>query len=619
MCGISGFISSKLSKDNLACMVSSLAHRGPDAKGIYFENIGELNIGLGHNRLSILDLSSEANQPMESHCGRYTIVYNGEVYNFLDLRSKLPDHVWKTSGDTEVILECFAAYGVSCLPWFNGMFAFAIWDKLERRLYISRDRIGIKPLFYFVQGNEFAFASELKGLQSLNFKHQLNLSAVANFLYLGYIPKDQTIYADCFKLFPGHYAIVSQEGIENLNPYWTLEENIEPSVQTDEILSKGKLKELLENAVSKSMISDVPLGILLSGGVDSSLVAAIAQKISKCKVKTFSIAFEEGRYDETKYAQQVADHIGSEHRKFTVNEEEGIKIIESFLDIYDEPYGDMSGIPGFLVSQLARQEVTVALCGDGADELFMGYGSYTWAKRLQNPIVKLTRPVLQRMLYHFDKNKFRNRSFLFDYKMENQLGNIFSQSQGNWSIKELAGLLKYPSEFSFEESLNKTARQLSPAELQSFFDLKNYLPEDLLTKMDRASMQHGLEVRVPFLDNDVINFALNLSPSLKYKGKTQKYLLKEVLYEYAPREFFDRPKWGFAVPMQEWLSGKLSYLIDDYLSIEKIEQGGLLNPSVVQGYVRKFRAGETFRYHRIWLLIVLQKWLLEKKHSYILS
>ncbi|MBC7947568.1 MAG: asparagine synthase (glutamine-hydrolyzing) [Chitinophagaceae bacterium] len=613
MCGIAGFLSHQLQERDLSLITRRLEHRGPDAEGLFYEELPGITVGLGHRRLSIIDLSTAANQPMVSQCGRYTMIYNGEVYNYQEIsHSKMSGFSWRTHSDTEVILENFARFGPSSFEWFNGMFALAIWDSQDQKLYACRDRIGIKPFYYYSNGGEFVFASELKSLQAILPKQELNYSAITNYLYLGYIPQTQTIYTSCHKLLPGHYTVVGKNGIEEIKPFWQLENHIRKEVISDEAKAKTQLKDLMEDAVQKCMISDVPLGIFLSGGVDSSIVAAIAQKHKQEKIKTFSIAFREGRYDESGFAQQVADHVGSDHHKFTVGEDEGIEIIHDFLNIYDEPYGDMSGIPTYLVSKLARKQVTVALCGDGGDELFMGYGFYTWAKRLSNPLLKPFHPAIHKILYNADKNNYRNRSYLFNYSKSHLNSNIFSQCHGNWSLPEVEQLLNTNFTYQFDESLLPTSRKLSETEQQSFFDIKNYLAEELLPKVDRASMQHGLEVRVPFLDSNVIDFALNLDDGLKMKKGVQKYLLKQALYDYVPAEFFDRPKWGFAVPIQEWLRGKLSYLIDDYLSPSRIEEGGILNNEMVQLYIKKFRGGEFFRYHRIWLLIILQKWLLEK-------
>lgn len=613
MCGISGFISTQLNKANLQNINGVISHRGPDADGFFFSEQKDYNIGLGHRRLSILDLRSAANQPMFSHDGRYVIIYNGEVYNFNEIKaSKLQGIQWKTTGDTEVILESFARYGSECFEWFNGMFAFAIWDTREEVLHVCRDRIGIKPFYYYCNDKEFVFASELKALQALGYDLQIDHSAITNFLYLGYIPQTQTIYNNCFKLLPGHYATITKDGIQQNRSYWTLESQVQPEALTDESAAKKKLANLMEEAVKKCLISDVPLGVFLSGGVDSSIVAAIAQKQTATKIQTFSIAFREGRYDESAYAQKVASYIGSDHHQFTVDEDEAIGIIDDFLDIYDEPYGDMSGIPTYLVSKLARQNVTVALCGDGADELFMGYGFYTWAKRLSIPYLKPFHPLINKTLYQLDKSSYRGRSYLFGDAGKRNYSHVFSQCHGNWSVDEIQSLLNKNFQYRFNESFDKLDRKLTVEEQQSFFDIKNYLAEELLPKVDRASMQHSLEVRVPFLDSDIIDFALNLSPNLKMKNGVQKYLLKEVLYDYVPKAYFDRPKWGFAVPMEEWLRGRLSYLIDEYLSPDRIAQGGILNNTAVQAYVKKFRSGEFFRYHRIWLLIILQKWIFEK-------
>ena len=351
----------------------------------------------------------------------------------------------------------------------------------------------------------------------------------------------------------------------------------------------------------------------LSGGVDSSTVAAIAQSVSSTPAKTFSIGFNEEKYNESKYAAKVAKHIGSEHHEFTVTENQALELVDDLLDIYDEPYADSSAIPTLMVSKLARKHVTVALSGDGGDELFMGYGFYTWAKRLENPFVRAFRKPLAKSLYSFGDNRLKRGSKVFDYPDKRRMkSHIFSQENYYFTEKEIHALLRKDEKITLDESIHGVSRRLSAVEEQSFFDIKNYLPEELLTKADRASMQHSLEVRVPLLDHRLVEFAINLSQDLKLRGSTGKYLLKEVLYEYVPASFFDRPKWGFAIPLRIWLAGELKYLLDKYLSDEMVEEANLVNAVVVRQLKKEFLAGRDYLYNKLWVLILLHKWYKEK-------
>lgn len=607
MCGIAGFVSRRFDRQHLDKMTCALNHRGPDADGYFYDESS--GIALGHRRLSILDLSAAANQPFYSRDGRFVMIYNGEVYNFREVAEKFRIQT-RTNSDSEVIIELFAQLGVEAIKEFNGMFALAIWDKQLEKLYLIRDRIGIKPLYYWLEDKQLAFGSELKSLMTLNFKRIINRASVSNFLYLGYIPHDKTIYDNCFKLKPGHYAVF-HNGELTISPYWQMDENIQSSPLTDEKEAKHRLTELLKSSVEYCMISDVPVGIFLSGGIDSSTVAAIAQSISSVPVKTFSIGFEEKKYNESVFAASVAKHIQSDHHEFVVTEKDALELVNDLLNIYDEPYADSSAIPTLMVSQLARKHVTVALSGDGGDELFMGYGFYTWARRLQNPAVKAFRKPISAGLEIFGNNRLKRGSKLFDYPEARMKSHIFSQEQYCFSESEIARLLKVPASIEMDESIH-SKRTLSAAEEQSFFDIKNYLPEELLVKADRASMKHSLEVRVPLLDHRLVEFAINLSPELKLKGDTGKYLLKQVLYDYVPAPLFDRPKWGFAVPLRIWLTRELKYLIDKYLADDVIEECGLVDVRVVQQLKKDFFSGRDYLYNRLWLLILLHKWYKDK-------
>jgi asparagine synthase (glutamine-hydrolysing) len=365
--------------------------------------------------------------------------------------------------------------------------------------------------------------------------------------------------------------------------------------------------------VQYQLISDVPLGVFLSGGIDSSTVAALASRLSNTRLNTFSIGFTEEKFNEAHYARAVAKHLGTQHHEFTVSASEAKRLVEPMLDAYDEPYADSSAIPTMLVSRLARQHVTVALCGDGGDELFFGYGMYQWAERLANPLLRALRKPVSRLLTIPSAPRYRKAASLLGYEDESGLaGHIFSQEQGFFAKKELPGLLADRPTLDGAAGHQGLSRLLTPREKQALYDLETYLPDDLLTKVDRATMYYGLEARVPLLDHRVVEFALNLAPNLKYRNGVSKYLLKEVLYQYVPRQLFDRPKRGFSVPLASWLGGDLRYLQEAYLSKEAVERYGVIRFETVRELLRQFNGGNTYVYHRVWLLIVLHYWL--QKH-----
>lgn len=585
-------------------------YRGPDAEGFYFDEPD--HIGLGHRRLSILDLSEAGNQPFYSADGRYVMVYNGEVYNFREIAAKYQVHT-KSGSDTEVIIESFARHGIPAVNDFNGMFAIAIWDRQEKKLYLFRDRVGIKPLYYYHADGHFLFASELKALFSVPLvKKEINTDSVWNFLHLGYIPGDSTIYRQVRKIKPGQYAVLSAEGL-TIGTYWSVESQLQPRTLNDETTAKKELKGLVESSVAYCMIADVPLGIFLSGGVDSSLVASVAQRLSSQPVNTFSIAFDDKKFNEAPYAQQVADHIGSSHHVFTVTEKQALELADSLLDVYDEPYADSSAIPTMMVSRLARQHVTVALSGDGGDELFMGYGFYYWARRLQNPLLRAFRKPAAAVLAASGKPRLERAAKMFTYPGNaNRKSHVFSQEQYYFSQQELASLVIPSGNITVDEHVHYKGRKFSWAEEQSLFDIQNYLPEELLVKTDRASMRYSLEVRVPLLDHRLVEFAINLNESLKLRGNTGKYILKQVLYDYVPASIFARPKWGFAVPLSKWLKTDLRYLVDTWLNPALVAECKLVHPEKTTALVKAWLNGKDYLFTRVWALIILHKWFKEK-------
>ncbi|MDQ3051267.1 MAG: asparagine synthase (glutamine-hydrolyzing) [Bacteroidota bacterium] len=638
MCGIAGFYSLKglFRKDQIGPMTDSVRHRGPDAEGEFFDSV----CGLGHRRLSIIDLSERGSQPMFSSDKRYVIVYNGEVYNYNEIGAKLgmsqgdrKTVKLKSSSDTEVILEAFAANGPTFVHELNGMFAFAIYDTLNQELYIYRDRMGIKPLYFYWDGVNFAFASELKALKKLDqLSFEIDNEAINKFLHLGYVPAPLSIYKNIFKLKSGSWLKINKDGLEIMK-YWNLTSKISNHVITETDQAMVKLSDLLISSVQYQLKSDVPFGVFLSGGIDSSLVTAQAVMLSSVKVNTFSIGFEENSHNESEYAKAVARYLGTSHHEFIISYKDALNLIDSITDTYDEPFSDSSCIPTMLVSKLAREYVTVTLSGEGGDELFLGYGAYKWAHYLNQPAVKaLRKPAAA--LFSKMSSRYQRVGRLLNYDQNaNVMSHIFSQEQYLFSESEVHQLLnpefrskmKEPSGNLFDSVLRSTNKKYAPGqisvserkmkaiELQAIYDLENYLQDDLLTKVDRASMKYSLETRVPYLDHRMVEFALNISPDLKYHNGTFKYILKKVLYQYVPKQFFDRPKQGFAIPLNKWLKTSLKYLIDDYLSETVITKFNVVNYTEVKKLKDAFFNGHDFLYNRIWLIIVLHMWLIKNE------
>jgi asparagine synthase (glutamine-hydrolysing) len=609
MCGISGFyqIKNKLNEHDLRAMTGILSHRGPDAQGFY---IGE-KVMLGHRRLSIIDLSEQANQPMFSHSGKSVIVFNGEIYNYREVTTQLGIKQ-KTTSDTEMIVEAFEILGPDFVNRLNGMFAMAIYRIDEQKLYLFRDRIGIKPLYYYHYDGVLAFTSELKAFEQLpSFQNEkkINPPAIRQFLHLGYIPAPMTIYKNVYKFPQGNYGVFDGNELQ-IKPYWVINDKIKPEIISDENEALLQLKELVESSVKYRLISDVPYGTFLSGGIDSSLVSAVAQKVSNNRLKTFSIGFESTKYNEAPFAQKVAEHLGTDHHTFTMKEQDAMDKVPVMFFYYDEPFADSSALPTMLVSEMARKHVTMTLSGDGGDELFHGYGMYQWATRLNNPLIKILRNPLYLGLSQMG-NRYQRIGQMFNWQDGDDLtAHIFSQEQYFFSTRELELICKDANQtIIFEDTSAGLSRSLSPASKQALIDLKYYLPDDLLVKVDRASMRYSLETRVPLLDYRLVEFALNLDDSLKIKGKTSKYLLKELLYQYVPRELFDRPKWGFSVPLGRWLKTDLSYLSIEYLKPEKVKNAGLVNPEEVEKLLKRFyEKNQDYLYNRVWALICLHQW-----------
>jgi asparagine synthase (glutamine-hydrolysing) len=608
MCGIAGFYSNFFSKDDLVTMTNRMAHRGPDASGFSYIDC----CGLGHRRLSIIDLSNAANQPMTSHSGKHVMVFNGEIYNYLEIAAELqktnPTLAFKTHSDSEVVLEAFETWGLTFVEKMNGMFAIAIYSIEDRKLYLFRDRMGIKPLFIYRHQDTLAFASELKSItELLKSKNKLSIDrdAIAEFLHLGYIPSPRTIYREIQKFPKASFAVFDGKTFKT-ETWWNLNNKIGQLSPQNETEAKEELKSLITSAVKYRLISDVPFGTFLSGGTDSSVVTAVAQQVSTEQIKTFSIGFDDAKHNEAPFAKRVAEHLNTNHHEYTLSYRDALQLIPRMQEMYDEPYADSSAVPTFLVSQMARQQVTMTLSGDGGDELFMGYGAYIWANRMNHPLLKMGHNVAAGVLKR-GSDKYNRVSDLLSYPKGTFMpSQIFSQEQYFFSWQEVQSLMKSEDlklDFSLYPSLWN--RELSLAEKQSVFDLHYYLPDDLLVKVDRATMQNSLETRVPLLDYRIVEFALNLPETLKMKNGCSKYLLKQVLYDFVPPELFNRPKWGFSIPLDKWMKNELKEYIESYLFIEN----DYLDSKKVKKLYQRFLAGENHLYQRVWAVFVLNRFL----------
>jgi len=619
MCGICGIYAPtiKNEKQQIEQMNLCLIHRGPDAKDTYYSDYCQL----GHTRLSIIDLSSNANQPMLSHNKRFITVFNGEIYNYKEVAKDIPQYSPITHSDTEVILEAFALYGDCFVNKLNGMFAIAIYDTQNNELYLFRDRVGKKPLFYFYDEVYFAFASEIKSLLQNDYvksKTSTNYKSIKSFLHYGYIPQPETVYNFIFK-FPAGYSAKVSENRMQMNCYWKAESKISTNYISNEAEALKTLDDLLNDSVKLRLVGDVPYGTFLSGGIDSSIITAIAAKNSPEKLKTFSIRFENAKHDESIYSRKVSEYLHTEHHEYTVTEQTAKELIPEIINIYDEPYADSSAIPTLMVSKLAKETVTMALSGDGGDELFWGYGSYRWADRLNNPFFNYFGKPISRLL-SYGNNKQQRAAKLFDFNDRSKIQqHIFSQEQYFFTEKEIKSILNkdifesLPILFKYD----KCKRKLTPVEIQSLFDIETYLKDDLLVKIDRASMHYALETRAPLLDYRIVEFAINLSPELKINKGQSKYLLKKLLYNYIPQEYFQRPKWGFSIPLDKWLKTDLKPFVKQYLSDDIILKHNVVNINEVKKLLNLFyNEDKQYLYNRIWLLLILHLFLEKQNYGY---
>ena len=623
MCGITGIFrkNESIPQGLIQEMTEKLNHRGPDHQSC--ETFKNNKIAFGHNRLSIIDLNQSANQPFVSDDKKTKLVFNGEIYNFKRLKSELKENhgvTFKTHSDTEVVLKSFEIWGDEFVEKLNGMFAIAIYHETSNSIYLYRDRIGIKPLYFYYQDNVFAFGSELKALQPLTKhfgKFTLNKSAVSAYFRLGYVPAPHSIFNEVKKLPPGSKLVVNEEGLSQSKYYNLQDQIIKEPYYTNESQAKRALKDKLNTSVKQHLVSDVPFGVFLSGGVDSSTIAAFAAKNLKNEaLKTFSISFEEQTHDESKYAQQVANKLKAEHFDYKLKHDDALALIPSINEWYDEPFADSSAIPTFLVAKMASKEVKMVLTGDGGDEQFLGYGMYKWAKRLNSLNYSLTNPLLKNLL-KLGGNKFKRASSMFDLdENDDVISHIFSVEQYFFTQNDLASLLINEDFAPWKHEIKNLNRKLSPAEKQAFFDLKYYLPDDLLVKVDRATMMNSLEARVPLLDHNLIEFAINLPEKMKVKKNEWKYLLKSVLYDELPKEIFDRPKWGFSIPLNQWLLKELKSTLEEKLSKQNLEEIPFLNFNRIEQLKKRFFNGENYLYNKLWMIYIFVDWHQKNKEYF---
>ncbi|AFL69152.1 asparagine synthase (glutamine-hydrolyzing) [Sulfurospirillum barnesii] len=634
MCGIVGFWGGDFTQSDahvlLQAMASQLRHRGPDDAGVWFD--AHSQIGLGHRRLSILDLSLAGHQPMHSRSNRYILVFNGEIYNHLVLRDELNQKVsieWNGHSDTQTLLECFEVWGIEkTLQKTEGMFALALWDKHTQTLTLARDRMGEKPLYYGWSGKCFLFASELKGLKPHpNFNATLNKGAIALLLRHNYIPTPYSIYEHVNKLEQGCYLTIFKDGGEIKKTYWSLQESISTAKQKpfqgSFLEAKESLDFVLKKSIGSEMLSDVPLGAFLSGGVDSSIVVSLMQAQSMQKIKTFSIGFEEERFNEAPFAKAIAEHLGTDHTELYVSSKDALNVIPTLTTLYDEPFADSSQIPTFLVAQLAKTKVSVALSGDGADELFGGYNRYTMTHNLWNKIIKMplfTRKIVAKGLDVLPL-ELLNAVSLKSYA---HLGDKMRKGTQLLTCKTMEELyLKLVSHELFPEKMLLNVQEpktvlnskqthfhtLGRIETMMAYDAISYLPDDILVKVDRAAMAVSLETRVPFLNHNVVEFAWSLPFGMKFHQGEGKYILKELLYDYVPKKLIDRPKMGFGIPLEHWLRNELKEWAEELLDERRLREEGFFNvPLVRKRWHEHLTCKQNWAYH-LWDILMFQAWL----------
>jgi asparagine synthase (glutamine-hydrolysing) len=650
MCGFTGFFANEFdhSLGSLEVVVSRMAlaikHRGPDDAGAWAD--AESGIALGHRRLSVIDLSPAGHQPMHSVCGRFVFVFNGEIYNHLALRSELQKSgiapSWRGHSDTETLLASFAAWGVSAtLQRSVGMFAFALWDRVEQTLTLARDRFGEKPLYYGWVGTAFVFGSELKALRAYpDFDNLINRGALALFLQHCVVPAPYSIYENIFKLQPGCVLVIRSGNLQgrilSILPYWRLTDAVHKDMANpvaDEAEAVSLLDAALRDAIALQAVADVPLGAFLSGGVDSSTIVALMQTQSERPVQTFTVGFDEAGFDESPHALAVAKHLGTEHHEIRVTADDARSVIPLLPQLYDEPFADSSQIPTYLVCQAARQNVTVALSGDAGDELFGGYIRYFWAERVWHRVSWMPpslRQALGTALQQLPTERWDNLGRMLPgglgiarlgdkaHKMAHRmktvksLDDLYRSLVTEWpeNVELVKGAIRFPTK------LDDTSLVVGISEAEHrmmLWDSLTYLPDDILTKVDRAAMGVSLETRVPFLDHRVAELAWRLPLNMKIRGGEGKWVLRQVLYKYVPRVLIERPKAGFGIPVGQWLRGPLRDWAEALLDQKRLEREGYLKSAPIREIWQQHLSGRHDWTVRLWTVLMFQAWLENQK------
>jgi asparagine synthase (glutamine-hydrolysing) len=633
MCGITGYFTTVAGRSDLLAFdlkaaTESLYHRGPDGSGQWLSEDGR--VGFGHRRLAIIDLSDHAAQPMRSRCGGWLMVFNGEVYNFRELRVELVmlGHAFEGSGDTEVILAAFSQWGVDACQRFNGMFAIALWQFAFQRLHLLRDRMGVKPLFYFDDGQTLLFGSEIRALRAYTgWTAEIDRDALLDYLRYRYIADPRSILRQVHKLPPGHRLTIEADGRRSLVRYWSIEAAIGLRSERSEDDLADELEALLVSAFSYRMIADVPVGVFLSCGLDSSLIATLLQKNFPGGVRTFTIGFDDPDYDESAPAAAIAAHLGTEHHSRVLRIDDGSLLLSRWGEMFDEPFADGSGVPTYLVCQMASEQVKVVLSGDGGDELFAGYDAYTkfpaqWRRLRQLP--QAARSVLARVgrsagteslddrlaacdltaTARYGRKLSRPAAVAFNRIDANGVGDLYDRALSYFSPRQLDALIGH----STPTRLNADHLPGNEAERLCLWDLNNFLPGDVLAKVDRTSMTVSIEAREPMLDHRLAEFAVSLPYSMRHGALGSKHLLRKILYRHLPRSLVDRPKKGFGAPITKWIAGELRGLVQLHLNPDRIRAQGIFDPAAVAALLNRLWRGDVNARTQVWILLAFGLW-----------
>jgi asparagine synthase (glutamine-hydrolysing) len=631
MCGLTGFISfnkKEFSDSIILDMANSLQHRGPDDGGSQTFRESDYTIGLGHRRLSVIDLSELGHQPMHSVDEQISLIYNGEIYNYEEIRAELLTHgyTFKSDSDTEVIIAGYQQWGIDCINRFIGMFAIALLDRAKQKFFLIRDRAGVKPLYYFKKNNTIIFASELKALHKHpDFVKEIELNSVATFLKYGYILSPYSIFKDTFKLKAGHYIEINLKNRDFAEKkYWNPSDfftNDKPFHDEADILPE--LEKLLKSACEYRMVADVPVGVFLSGGYDSSLITALLQSSRTSKIKTFTIGFDDKKYDESIHARKVASFLGTDHTELTCKVSDALKIIPQIPYFFDEPFGDSSAIPTMLVSKLAREQVTVSLSADAGDEVFGGYSKHLNTLKYHNLFKKIPK-IVKKTGYHLLNSvdpysipifKDRNNNPLKYQKVKELLQSdsivkdlsYSTQVLTDSDIKNILLAQTSPQESNYSVNLDEL-KNVDDINKILMIDYQTFLPDDILVKVDRATMSASLEGREPLLDHRLFEFMGKVSGDKKIVNGNLKVLLKEITHKYIPKEMMDRPKMGFSIPMFEWIMNDFNKYLDEYLDEEKLKKQGIFDVKKVTYFKKAYRDGHYNNPYILWYLLMFQMW-----------